>query len=145
MRRYAAVLTAVAAAVAAIVIMPSIGSAQTTGTTLTLMSKQDSSYFPHHKPRPGDTFGFSDRESGGDTGRSWATCTIVGKGGAVCQVVVSLTKGQIAAQFVVMTASNGPPKTAIITGGTGAYNAAGGTVDIKALSQTKNVLTFHFA
>jgi hypothetical protein len=144
MRRYV-VLTAVAAAVAAIVVVPSIGSAQTTGTTLTLISKQDSSYFPHHKPRPGDTFGFSARTSGGDTGRSWATCTIVGKGGAVCHVVVSLTKGEIAAQFAVSIASNGPPKTAIITGGTGAYNAAGGTVDIKVLSQTKNQLTFHFA
>jgi hypothetical protein len=144
MRKYVA-LTAVAAAVMAIVVVPSIGSAQPTGQTLTLIAKQDSSYFPHHKPRPGDTFGFSDRESGGDTGRSWATCTIVGKGGGVCHVVVSLTKGDIAAQFVVRTASNGPPKHAIITGGTGAYNAAGGTVDIKVLSQTKNQLTFHFA
>jgi hypothetical protein len=143
MRRYAAVLAAVAAAVAAIVVVPSIGSAQTTGQTLTLMSKQDSFYAPHHKPRPGDTFGFSTRESGGDTGRSWATCTIVGKGGSVCHVVVILTKGQIAAQFVA--SGNGPPKHAIITGGTGAYNAVGGTVDIKALSQTKNQLTFHFA
>jgi hypothetical protein len=108
-----------------------------------LISKQDSSYFPHHKPRPGDTFGFSERESGGDTGRGWITCTIVGKGGAVCQVVVNLTKGQIAAQFEISIAVNGPPKTAIITGGTGAYNAAGGTVDIKVLSKSKNQLTFH--
>ncbi len=145
MRRYV-VLAAVAAAAAAIVVVPSIGSAQTqSGQTLTLISKQDSSFFPKHRPHSGDQFGFSDRESGGDTGRSYATCTIVGKGGAVCEVLVRLTRGQIAGQFVVSLRSNGPPKQAIITGGTGAYNAAGGTVDIKALSPTKSQLTFHFA
>ncbi len=143
MRRYV-VLAAVVAAAAALVVVPSIGSAAATGQTLTLISKQDSSFFPNHRPHPGDRFGFSDRESGGDTGRSYAVCTIVGKGGAVCQVVVSLTRGQIAAQFVTYLRSNGPPKQAIITGGTGAYNGASGTVNIKNLSQNKVQLTFHF-
>lgn len=138
-------LAAVVAAVAAIVVLPSMGSAQTlTGQTLILMSKQDSSFGPNHRPHPGDRFGFSDRETGGDTGRSFAVCTVVGKGGAVCQVVVNLTRGQISAQFVVMLSRNGPPKQAIITGGTGAYNGASGTVDIKPLSQNKVQLTFRF-
>jgi hypothetical protein len=119
-------LAAGAAAVATAAVLAASGSAQTTPTTLHLVSKSQKSmgFFPKGRPRPGDTLGFGDKISGDETGFDRVACTIIGKS-LLCTGEVQLSKGTLSVQGLVPERSHNHPMA--ITGGTGAYDGARGT------------------
>lgn len=119
-------LVAGAAAVATAAILATSGSAQTAPNTLHLIAKSQNrvGFFPKHKPRQGDRFGFGDKLSGDDTGIDRGVCTIIG-GKTLCNVEAKLAKGTLSLQGFVSEKSKNAPIA--ITGGTGAYNGARGT------------------
>jgi hypothetical protein len=131
MSRIAVLLGAAIASVATIAVIATSGSAQTAGTTtLHLVDTNQNSigFFPHHKPKAGDRFGFGNKTSGDDTGFDRGVCTVIDNGRALCTVQVNLSKGILTAQGFVNTrverAKNAP---FVVTGGTGAYDGARGT------------------
>jgi hypothetical protein len=119
-------LVAILAAIGAIAIQATGGSAQTTPKTLHLIahSQKKVGFFPKSKPRQGDRFGFGDSVSGDDTGIDRGVCTFIG-GKSLCNVQAQLAKGTIALQgFVSEKVQNQP---IAVLGGTGDYDGATGT------------------
>jgi hypothetical protein len=122
-------LVAILAALGAIAIQATGGSAAPTPKTLHLVatSLKKVGFFPKSKPRQGDRFGFGDSLSGDDTGFDRGVCTLIG-GKSLCDVQAQLSKGTLSLQgFVPQKATNLPIP---ILGGTGAYDGAGGTAVI---------------
>ena len=112
------------------------GSAQAPATTtLHLVSKQTKGGFMPKRFTEGARFGFVDKVSGDDTGSTRIVCTDVGNK-ALCTVQVQLSKGTLSAQGIVPERSNHTPLA--ITGGTGAYNGARGTVFATDTSRTSS-------
>jgi len=99
----------------------------------------------------GDQFVFSDdvsRVKGGEKrGIDGGVCTIVRMNGrtsatAQCVVTLSLKEGQLAVQGLVTFSEDSPSTFVIpITGGSGAYKAAGGEVKVKELNDIDAILT----
>jgi hypothetical protein len=119
-------LAAVLAAIGAIAIQATAGSAQTTPKSLHLVahSLKKVGFFPKHKPRQGDQFGFGEAISGDDTGFDRGVCTFIG-GKTLCNVQAQLSKGTLSLQgFAPEKAQNVP---IAVLGGTGDYDGATGT------------------
>ena len=129
-------IAAGAAALATAAVLATTGSAQApAGTTLHLVSKQVKGGFMPKHFREGSRFGFVDKISGDDTGSSRIVCTAIGDK-ALCTVQVQLSKGTLSAQGMVPEHSTNTPIA--ITGGTGAYNGARGTVFATDTSSTSS-------
>ena len=119
---------AAAAAIATAAVLATGGSAQTPPSSLHFVSKEQRGvgFFPHHRPHQGDRFGFGDTITGADTGVDRGVCTLIGKN-ALCTVQLKLSKGTVSAQGLSSLRRNTNTPFAI-TGGTGAYNGARGTM-----------------
>jgi hypothetical protein len=93
----------------------------------------------------GDAFVFSSdlTKRGRSVGHTGVVCTItsVARNESQCVGTAWLRKGQITIQGLVA----GEPEmfSFAITGGTGAYEGAGGTLVVKELSDTEELLTFY--
>lgn len=134
--------TAAIAAIATTAILAATGSAQTSGTTLHLLTNAQNNvgFFPKHAPRPGDHVGFGDKVTGDDTGYSRIACTVFGgKGDLPCTIWLKLSKGTLIAQGLLPERAHNTQ--AAISGGTGAYNGARGTAYATDISQTSSRLT----
>jgi hypothetical protein len=133
-------LAAGAAALAAAGVLATTGSAQTSGTSLHLVSKTQKGvgFNPKGRPGPGARFGFGDKISGDDTGFDRGVCTIVTRQGALCTIQVQLSKGTLSAQGLLAQRSNKAPVA--IIGGTGAYNGARGTALVTDTSPTSTMI-----
>lgn len=134
--RVAIALSAAAAAVISATVIAGAGSAQDAPETLHLVgtAQKGIGFSPDHDPRQGDRFGGGSRITGDDTGISRSVCTLVGKKG-LCAIQLHLSRGILSAQGLVPERTDQTPIA--ITGGTGAYNGAGGTALATQLSQTK--------
>jgi hypothetical protein len=119
-------LVAILAALGAIAIQATGGSAAPTPKSLHLVATtaKKVGFFPKHKPRQGDRFGFGDRITGEDTGIDRGVCTFIG-GKSLCNVQASLSKGTLSLQGFVTEKAH--TQLIAVTGGTGAYDGAGGT------------------
>lgn len=95
----------------------------------------------------GDMFVFSAdlTKHGRQVGRAGVVCTVtsVEREEAQCLGTASLRKGQITVQGLLVGEEE--VFELAITGGTGAFEGAGGTLVVKELSETKELLTFHFS
>jgi hypothetical protein len=137
------VLVAVVAAVGAIAIQATAGSAAPAPKSLHLVahSLKKVGFFPKGKPRQGDRFGFGDTLSGDDTGFDRGVCTFIG-GKSLCTVQAQLSKGTLSLQgFVPGKASNLP---IAIIGGTGAYDGAGGTAVVTNVNKSTTDVNITF-
>jgi hypothetical protein len=140
MNRTAAVLTGVVASVATVAVIATSGSAQApASTSLHIVDTTQNSvgFFPHHKPRQGDRFGFGSKASGDDTGTDRGICTAIGTNQALCIVHVRLSKGTLAAEGMVSTSGRSKNNPFAITGGTGAYDGARGTALVTDVNSKK--------
>jgi hypothetical protein len=128
-------LAAAAAAIGTVAVLASAGSAQAPPTTLHFVAKSQKAvgFFPNHRPRQGDRFGFGDTISGDDTGLDRGVCTLIGRK-PLCTVQVQLSKGTVSVQGFVAQRSHNTPLA--ITGGTGAYNGARGTALVTDVNST---------
>ena len=136
-------LTAVVAAVGAIAIQATAGSAAPVPKSLHLVatSLKKVGFFPKSKPRQGDRFGFGDTLTGDDTGFDRGVCTIIG-GKSLCDVEANLSKGTLSLQgFVNGKVTNLP---IAITGGTGDYDGASGTAIITQVNKSTTDISITF-
>jgi hypothetical protein len=119
-------LVATLAAIAAIAIQATGGSAQTTGKSLHLVahSLKKVGFFPKGKPHQGDQFGFGESISGDDVGFDRGICTVIGKKN-ICNVQAQLSRGSLSLQGFATGKSQNTPFA--VLGGTGDYDGAGGT------------------
>ncbi len=139
MNRTAIALIPTAASIAAVAVFANAGLAQGPApTTLNLVGKSQKTvgFFPHHKPRQGDRFGFGDRITGDDTGYDRGVCTIIGKNQGLCTVVAKLSKGSLVVHGIVGLQGRANNLPFAITGGTGAYNGARGTALVTDVNST---------
>jgi hypothetical protein len=93
-----------------------------------------------------DSFAFSSdlTKHGRAVGHTGVVCTVTSleRGEAQCVGTAALRRGQITVQGLI--GEEGPSTFSLaITGGTGAYEGAGGTLVVKELSETRELLTFH--
>jgi hypothetical protein len=136
-------LTAVVAAVGAIAVQATAGSAAPTPKSLHLVatSLKKVGFFPKSKPRQGDRFGFGDSLTGDDTGFDRGVCTFIG-GKSLCDVQADLSKGTVSLQgFVPGKATNVP---IAILGGTGAYDGASGTAVVTNVNRRTTDISVTF-
>jgi len=136
-------LVALLAALGAIAVQATGGSAAPTPKTLHLVatSLKKVGFFPKSKPHQGDRFGFGDALSGDDTGFDRGVCTLVGKQ-SLCNVQAQLSKGTLSLQgFVPQKASNLPIP---VTGGTGAYDGAGGVAVVTNVNKKTTDINITF-
>jgi hypothetical protein len=136
-------IVAVLAAIGAIAIQATSGSAQTAPKTLHLLghSQKKVGFFPKHKPRQGDQFGFGDSITGDDTGIDRGVCTFIG-GQSVCSVQASLSKGTLSLQgFISEKVQN---QQIAVVGGTGAYNGASGTAVATQVNKSTTDISITF-
>ena len=130
------VLTAIAGA--ALAVGFGIASAGSTGSTIHLTGKKLSSLVP--AVRQGAVFVQTESVSGDNTGRDAVSCTLVTKQGlALCQFALSLKEGQIIGYGLVQLGT--PGFETAITGGTGKWKDARGTIDVKNTSDTRTDYT----
>jgi hypothetical protein len=136
-------LVAIVAALGAIAIQATAGSAAPAPTALHLVAKSQKrvGFFPKGKPHQGDRFGFGDKVSGDDTGLDRGVCTIIGHK-SLCNVQAQLSKGTISLQgFVTQKVSNLP---IAILGGTGAYDGASGTAVVTDVNGSTTDISITF-
>jgi hypothetical protein len=136
-------LVAIAAAVGAIAIQATAGSAAPAKKSLHLVatSLKKVGFFPKAKPHSGDRFGFGDSLSGDDTGFDRGVCTFIG-GKSLCDVQANLSKGTLSLQgFVPGKATNLP---IAILGGTGDYDGASGTAVITNVNKRTTDISITF-
>jgi hypothetical protein len=136
-------LVAIAAAVGAIAIQATAGSAAPAPKSLhlTATSLKKVGFFPKGKPRQGDRFGFGDKLSGDDTGFDRGVCTFVG-GKSLCNVQAQLSKGTLSLQGFVGEKSTNLPIP--IIGGTGDYDGASGTAVITDVNKSTTDINITF-
>ena len=128
-------LAAILAALGAIAIQATTGSATPTKKSLhlTATSLKKVGFFPKSKPRQGDRFGFGDSVAGDDTGFDRAVCTII-CGKSLCNIQVQLSKGTLSLQaFLPQGKATNLPIA--ILGGTGDYDGAAGTAIVTQVSK----------
>jgi hypothetical protein len=136
-------LAAIVAAVGAIAIQATAGSAAPVPKSLHLVatSQKKVGFFPKGKPHQGDRFGFGDTLTGDDTGFDRGVCTFIG-GKSLCDVEANLSKGTLSLQgFVPEKASNLP---IAILGGTGDYDGASGTAVITNVNNRTTDISITF-
>jgi hypothetical protein len=126
--------TAAAVGLAAAGIATATGSASTAAPSLHLVlsNQKRVGFAPHHAPRQGDRLGFGEKVSGSDRGRSRALCTVIGRD-VMCTFQLQLAKGAITAQGILPQQARHTPVA--VTGGTGAYDGARGTVLVTDVSE----------
>jgi hypothetical protein len=133
---------AMAAAVAAAVVLAvglSVASAGSTGTTLHLVGKKLSALTPS-AVRQGALFVQTESISGDSSGRDGVSCTLTTKQGqALCQFAIALKDGQIVSFGLVQLGT--PGFDVAVTGGTGKFKDAHGTISIKNTSDTRTDYT----
>ena len=136
-------LAAIVAAVGAIAVQATAGSAAPAPKSLHLVgtSLKKVGFFPKSKPHSGDRFGFGDRLTGDDTGFDRGVCTLVG-GKSLCDVQAQLSKGTLSLQGFVTGKPNNTPIA--VLGGTGAYDGAGGTAVINAVNKSTTDISITF-
>jgi hypothetical protein len=128
-------LAAILAAIGAIAIQATAGSAAPAPKSLHLVahSLKRVGFFPKSKPRQGDRFGFGDSLSGDDTGFDRGVCTLIGRK-SLCDVQAQLSRGTLSLQgFVSGKAQNLP---IAVLGGTGDYDGAAGTAVINDVNKS---------
>ncbi len=136
-------LAAIVAAVGAIAIQATAGSAAPAKKSLHLVatSLNKAGFFPKTKPHSGDRFGFGDKLSGDDTGFDRGVCTFIG-GKSLCNVQANLSKGTLSLQgFVPEKVTNLP---IAILGGTGDYDGASGTAVITDVNKRTTDVSITF-
>jgi len=136
-------LVAVLAAIGAAAIQATGGSAATTPKTLHLVahSLKKVGFFPKHRPRQGDRFGFGEAISGDDTGFDRGVCTFIG-GKALCDVQAQLSRGTLALQGFAPNKANNLPIA--ILGGTGDYDGATGTAFVTDVNKNTTDINITF-
>jgi hypothetical protein len=144
MRRTPVALIAAAATTSLVTaaVIAAVGSAQApTTVSLHLISKSQKGigFGGNGRPRQGDRFGFGDKVTGDDTGTDRGECTFIGTQ-ALCTVVVRLSKGTLTGTGLLSERSTNAPFP--ITGGTGAYDGARGTVLITDVNSNTTDLKF---
>jgi hypothetical protein len=136
--RFAVLLSAAAAAAIAVAVIASTGAAQGPPTTLHFVAtaQRNIGFAPDHAPPPrqGDRFGGGAEITGDDTGLQRSVCTAIGKR-ALCNIQLNLSQGKLSAQGLVPNQTDHTPIP--LTGGTGAYNGARGTVVATQVTPTK--------
>jgi hypothetical protein len=136
--RLAVLLSAAAAAAIAAAVIASTGAAQGPPTTLHFLAtaQRNIGFAPDHAPPPrqGDRFGGGAKITGDDTGIQRSVCTAIGKR-ALCNVQMNLSRGRLSAQGLVPNQTDHTPIP--LTGGTGAYNGARGTILATQITPTK--------
>jgi hypothetical protein len=95
-------------------------------------------FFPKHRPRNGDRFGFGDKVTGDDTGLDRGVCTVVG-GKFLCTFEAQLSKGGLSLQGFTTQVSHNQPIA--VVGGTGAYDGARGTAVVNDVNSNTTNLT----
>jgi hypothetical protein len=127
--RVAIALSAAAGAIITLVVIASAGSAQDSPKMLRLVAtaQQGIGFAPGREPRQGDRFGGGSKITGDSAGIQRTVCTVIGERGesAICTIELRLTRGTLSAQGLVPQRADDSPIA--ITGGTGAYDGAGGT------------------
>jgi hypothetical protein len=135
--RFAVLLSAAAAAIG-VAVIASTGAAQGPPTTLNLVAtaQKNIGFAPDHAPPPrqGDRFGGGAKVTGDEAGIQRSVCTAIGKL-AICNIQLDLSQGTLSAQGLVPNETDHTPIP--ITGGTGAYNGARGTVVSTQITPTK--------
>ena len=136
-------LAAIAAAVGAIAIQATAGSAAPVPKSLHLVAKslKKVGFFPKSKPHQGDRFGFGDKLSGDDTGFDRGVCTIIG-GKSLCNVQAQLSRGTLSLQGFVTEKSTNLPIA--ILGGTGDYDGASGTAVVTDVNKKTTDISITF-
>ena len=137
MKKTIAAAVAAATATAGIALATSAHGAG--GTTLHLVDHNAGFAFQDVKPKQlpkkgslGDTLTIAGRLTGDRTGTSGLVCTVIqaGKGGSeLCQGIAKLPDGTIV--FSGRSNQDDSPSPLAVTGGTGAYAGAGGTITTK--------------
>ena len=142
--RWMLAFVAIVAAVGAIAIQATAGSAAPAPKSLHLVatSLKRASFFPKGKPHNGDRFGFGDRLTGDDSGFDRGVCTFVG-GKSLCNIQAQLSKGSVSLQGLLPQKLTNTPIP--ILGGTGDYDGLGGTAVVTNVSKntTDINITFH--
>lgn len=135
-------LSALAGAIATPVGIASAESAQDSPKVLRVVgtAQPGVGFAPDHAPVQGDRFGGGSKVTGDRTGISRTVCTVIGKQPkALCTIEILLSDGTLSAQGLVPNRTDHTPIA--ITGGTGAYDGAGGTAVSTQLSQTETRFT----
>jgi hypothetical protein len=136
-------LAAIVAAVGAIAIQATAGSAAPAPKSLHLVatSLKKVGFSPKGKPHQGDRFGFGDKLSGDDTGFDRGVCTFVG-GKGLCNIQAQLSKGTLSLQgFLPQRVTN---LQIPILGGTGAYDGASGTAVVTQVNKSTTDISITF-
>jgi hypothetical protein len=132
-----------AAAIITLVVIAGAGSAQDSPNTLRLVgtAQQGVGFGPGREPRQGDRFGGGAKISGDSAGIQRTVCTVIGERGeeAICTIELRLTRGTVSAQGLVPLRADHSPIA--ITGGTGAYDGAGGSTVVTQISETETRFT----
>lgn len=95
---------------------------------LHLTGHQISQSGPGRRPHPGSVIVLRESERGDDRGRAYVQCTLVDAGHALCSGYLTLARGTIALSTVMPFDASSKTSHLAITGGTGAYDGARGTV-----------------
>jgi hypothetical protein len=136
--RFAVLLSAAAAAAIAVAVIASTGAAQGPPTTLHLVAtaQKNIGFAPDDAPPPkqGDRFGGGSKITGDETGIQRSVCTAIGNR-ALCNIQMNLSQGRLSAQGLVPNETDHTPIP--LTGGTGAYNGARGTILATQITPTK--------
>lgn len=94
---------------------------------------------------PGDHYEFYDRDTGDTRGKDYFDCVVTNPhGDTICNAEFVLKDGNISIEGVFNANATKVDTSAVITGGTGRYNAASGTA-IATGSPTSTNFAFHFA
>ena len=122
----ARLLAAGAAALAAVAVLATSGSAAPKHHTLHFTSKSQPGvgFFPAGAPKQGSRLGFGDTITGSDHGSARGVCTLIGDK-MLCQIQVTLARGTLAVQGLIPEHPHHTPLA--VVGGTGAYKGARGT------------------
>lgn len=149
MKRLAVVTVVVAASALATSMIssadPPIAGAKASSRTLSINTKTLVLTGPSTPPAAGDRLEFYEMASGDDGGRDYADCVVMNaKGAALCHVEFVLKHGDISLDAVINANATTLHGSGPITGGTGRYNGARGTVTFSGPA-TSTRFTFHFA
>ena len=119
-------------------------AAKAPSRTLSIKTKTLVLTGPTTAPAAGDRLDFYEKDSGGDSGHDYAECIVMNaQGEALCHVAFVLKHGDISADAVINVNAAKLDGTGPITGGTGRYNAARGTVAFSGPA-TSTRFTFRF-
>lgn len=111
-----------------------------TGSTFTPKDGETTTGEPTSEPGPGDAFGFTDdlTQAGVLVGTDKGACTIVPDAKAKCAATFTFAKGTVSAAGVNEFTADGTPFTVTVTGGTGAYAGAKGTLTVLDFTDAKD-------